>query len=162
MNPANINRKVLHPFMSTHTQLLYHIVFGTKYRIPCLQKNKRQVLYKYIWGILNNNKCHLYRINGVEDHLHILTHIHPTVALSLLIKDIKLASHTFIKQEKLFPPYRGWQEGYGAFTHHFNDKNRLIGYIKTQESHHRYVSWPEELKALLKEHEIAFDERYLL
>jgi hypothetical protein len=58
----------------------------------------------------------LYRINGVEDHLHILTHIHPTVALSSLIKDIKLASNTWIKQENLFPAFKGWQEGYGGST----------------------------------------------
>ena len=162
MNPIITHNNAEVPLMSTHTQLFYHIVFGTKYRIPCLQKNKRHVLFKYIWGILNNKQCHVYRINGVEDHLHILTHIHPTVALSFLIKDIKLASHTFIKRKKLFPAYKGWQEGYGAFTHHFNDKNRLIGYIKNQESHHRHMSWPEELKALLQEHGIPCDERYLL
>jgi putative transposase len=104
----------------------------------------------------------LYRINGVEDHLHILTHIHPTVALSSLIKDIKLASNSWIKQENLFPTFKGWQEGYGAFTHHCNDKNRLIDYIKNQEVHHRHISWPEELKALLEEHGIPFDEKYLL
>lgn len=102
------------------------------------------------------------RINGVENHLHILTHIHPNVALSSLIKDIKLASNAFIKREKLFPLFKGWQEGYGAFTHHFNDKNRLINYIKNQEAHHRHVSWPEELKALLEEHGIVYEEKYLL
>jgi len=148
--------------MSTYTQIIYHIVFGTKYRTPSLQINQRNMLFKYIWGILNNNKCHLYRINGMEDHLHILTHIHPTVALSSLIKDIKLASNSWIKQENLFPTFKGWQEGYGAFTHHFNDKNRLIDYIKNQEVHHRHISWPEELKALLEEHGIPFDEKYLL
>lgn len=148
--------------MSTYTQILYHIVFGTKYRSCCLQKGQRTVLFKYIWGILNNNKCHVYRINGVEDHLHLLTHIHPTVSLSSLIKDVKLASHSFIKQEKLFPHFKGWQEGYGAFTHHFKDKNRLIGYIKNQEAHHRYMSWPEEMQALLEEHGVSYDENYLL
>jgi len=105
MNPIITHNNAEVPLMSTHTQLFYHIVFGTKYRIPCLQKNKRHVLFKYIWGILNNKQCHVYRINGVEDHLHILTHIHPTVALSFLIKDIKLASHSLIKRKKLFPAY---------------------------------------------------------
>jgi hypothetical protein len=28
--------------MSTYTQIHYHIVFGTKYRTPCLQINQRQ------------------------------------------------------------------------------------------------------------------------
>lgn len=148
--------------MSTHTQILYHIVFGTKYRTPWLKKDNRAILFRYMHGILRNNKCHLYRINGVDDHLHILTHLHPTVALSSLIKDIKLASNHFIKKENLFPACNGWQKGYGAFTHHINDQNRLIRYIKNQEEHHRYVSWPEELKTLLQEHGIKYEEKYLL
>ncbi|MEQ9313501.1 MAG: transposase [Cytophagales bacterium] len=68
--------------MSTYTQIIYQIVFSTKNRVPVLHKKGRPDLFKYIWGILKNKKCHLYQINGVEDHIHILTHIHPSVALS--------------------------------------------------------------------------------
>lgn len=67
--------------MSTYTQVLYQIVFSTKHRTPSLIEENRERLFKDIWGILNNKNCHLYRINGVEDHLHIATHIHPSVAL---------------------------------------------------------------------------------
>ena len=148
--------------MSTYVKINYHIVFGTKYRIPCLVENQRNLLFRYIWGILNNKKCHLYRINGVDDHIHIFTHIHQSVPLSSIVKNIKLASHAWIKKEKLFPGFKGWQEGYGAFTHHINDKNRLIRYIKNQKEHHKRVSWPDELKALLQEHGIPFHEKYLL
>ncbi len=34
-------------------------------------------------------------------------------------------------------------------------------YIKTQEEHHRKMSFQEEFLALLKKHRIAYDERYL-
>lgn len=148
--------------MSTHTKILYHIVFGTKFRLPALDQENRKRLFKYFWGVLKNKKCHVYRINGVKDHVHILTHIHPTIALSYLIKDLKLASNSFIKEERLFPNFRGWQQGYAAFTHHFNDKDRLINYIKNQEEHHKSVRWPEELRALLKEHHVFYDEKYLI
>jgi REP element-mobilizing transposase RayT len=52
-------------------------------------------LYAYMNGFLKNKNCHLYRINGMEDHLHNLTYIHPTIALATLVKDIKLASIDF-------------------------------------------------------------------
>jgi REP element-mobilizing transposase RayT len=78
--------------MSTYTQILYHVTFSTKQRKPTLKKENRSKLFKYIWGVLQNKNCHLYRINCVEDHLHIITHLHPTVALSDLIKDIKLST----------------------------------------------------------------------
>ncbi|MBK9014557.1 MAG: transposase, partial [Saprospiraceae bacterium] len=99
--------------MSTYTQSLYQIVFSTKHRQPTLAKEGRDELFKYIWGILKNKKCHLYRINGVEDHIHIVTSLHPSVALADLVKDIKLASNDHIKETGLFPDFGGWQDGYG-------------------------------------------------
>ena len=73
--------------MSTYTQILYQIVFSTFNRDHTLVNPKRSELFKYIWGILRNKNCHLYRINGVADHVHIVTHIHPLIALSSLVKD---------------------------------------------------------------------------
>lgn len=148
--------------MSTYTQILYQIVFSTKNRERTLSPNNRPQLFKYIWGIINNNKCHLYRINGIEDHLHILTHLHPTVALSDLVKNIKVASSLFTKENKLFEHFNGWQDGYGAFTYSIKEKDRLIEYIKNQEEHHNTVSFRDEYINLLNEHGIEFDEKYLL
>jgi putative transposase len=147
--------------MSTYTQILYQIVFTTKNRNPVMNTDNRKELYKYIWGILQNKKCHLYQINGVEDHLHILTHIHPSVAISDLVKDIKIASSKYIKENDLFPDFPGWQEGYGAFTYSIEAKENLIHYIKNQEEHHTKTTFREEYIALLKEHNIEFDEKYL-
>ena len=148
--------------MSTYTQILYQIIFSTKNRERILSVQGRTKLFGYISGILKNKKCHLYQINGVEDHLHILTHLHPSVALSDLIKDIKLASSEFIKQENLFPNFNGWQDGYGAFTYSIERKDILINYIKNQEEHHKKKTFLEEYIELLKEHQIEFDEKYLL
>lgn len=148
--------------MSTYTQIIYQIVFGTKNREPTLTKENRDELFKYIWGLLENKKCHLYRINGVEDHLHIVTHLHPTVSLASLVKDIKLASTEYIKVNQLFKSFKGWQDGYGAFTYSIKEKERLIAYVKNQEEHHRVKTFREEYISLLEEHGVAFDEKYLL
>lgn len=79
--------------MSTHTQIIYQFVFSTKHRHFTLKGDENRLkLYKYIWGVLKNKKCIAYKINGIENHLHIATHIHPDVALSSLLKDIKVSS----------------------------------------------------------------------
>ena len=148
--------------MSTFTQILYHIVFSTKYRERTLSRDSRPEIFKYIWGVIEGHKSHPYWINGVEDHLHIATHIHPTVPLSTLVKNIKLASSSHIGDHRIFKSFAGWQDGYAAFTCSYQDKDRLINYIKNQEEHHKKVSFKEELIALLNEHGIEFDERYLL
>ncbi len=148
--------------MSTHTQILYHIVFATKNRKPTIEKSQKKRLFGYIFQVLTNKKCHLYRINGVEDHIHILTHIHPSISISTLVKDIKVSTSIFIKKELIFKNFDGWQEGYGAFSEAIKSKDRLINYVKNQENHHEKKSFFDEYKALLEEHEIVFDEKFLL
>jgi len=148
--------------MSTYTQILYQIVFSTKNREKALIKVNREKLNRYIWGILNNKKCVLYRINGVEDHIHIATHIHPTIAVSSLIKDIKVSSSIWMKEQGLFPAFTAWQKGYGAFTYSIKEKEALVNYINNQEAHHKIMSFREEYIKLLKVHKIDFDEKYLL
>jgi REP element-mobilizing transposase RayT len=152
----------MNPTMSTYTQILYQIVFGTKSRERTLSKENRDELFRYISGVIKNKNCHLYRINGVEDHLHIVTHLHPNVSLASLVKDIKLGSTDHIKKTNLFKNFRGWQEGYGAFTYTIKEKDRLIEYVKNQEAHHAKRSFRDEYAELLAEHGIAFEEKYLL
>src|ERR1051325_229644 len=109
--------------MSTYTQILYQLIFSTHSRERTLAENNSEELYKYIAGILKNKNCHLYRINGVEDHIHIVTHLHPSVSLAGLVKDIKLASSDYIKSKRVFSHFNGWQEGYGAFTYSIKEKD---------------------------------------
>ena len=148
--------------MSTYTQILYQIIFSTKNREPTLINESRERLFRYIWGILKNNKCHLYRINGMDNHIHILTSLHPAIALSDLIKNIKISSSKFIKENQVFPNFGYLQNGYGAFTYSYDAKNKLIEYIKNQEEHHKNISFLDEYKALLTEFKVEFDEKYLI
>ncbi len=148
--------------MSTYTQILYQIVFTTKDRTCVLKKENHKKLFNYIWGILSNRNCHLYQINAVEDHIHIATSIHPSSALADIVKDVKTASSTWIKETQLFPGFMGWQIGYGGFTYSNKDKNTLVNYIKNQEEHHKTITFKEEYIKLLNDFDIEFDEKYLL
>lgn len=148
--------------MATYTQIIYHLVFATKHRERVLDKSRREDLFRYIWGIIKNHDGHLFRINGVEDHVHILTSIHPAICLADLVKAIKTGSAKWIKENQVFPQFSHWQEGYGAFTHSIREKDVLIEYIKNQETHHRTVDYLEEYRRLLREADIKFDEKYLL
>ena len=148
--------------MSTYRQIIYQLVFCTKYRERVLLKDRRKDLFNYIAGLLEKKNCHLYQINGVEDHIHILTDIHPSISLAGLVKDIKVASSMYIKEQKLFENFTCWQPGYGAFTYHVRDKNRLIQYVKNQEEHHKKKCFKKEYIAHLKENRVQFDEEYFL
>jgi REP element-mobilizing transposase RayT len=146
--------------MSTYTQILYHIVFATKDRAPVLTDVRREDLFRYMSGVIKNNHCKPIWTNGVKDHVHSLLSLHPTVALADLLKDIKVASSIWVKDNKVLPNFVGWQEGYGAFTYSLRDEPELIAYLKRQEEHHRKVSFEEEYRKLLVDAGVKIAERF--
>jgi REP element-mobilizing transposase RayT len=146
--------------MSSYRQHLYHIVFRTKDSKPTIKQDKSDQLYAYITGLIKNKNSHLYRINGVENHIHILTDMHPLIAPADFVKDIKVSSSIWIKGIGLFPAFRGWSDGYGSFTCSFKDLGYLIDYIKNQREHHKKNTFEEEYRILLEESGIRIDERY--
>ena len=121
--------------MTSYRQIYYHIVFGTKSHTQTLPDEHCEELYKYIWGIIKNKNCKLYRINGCKEHLHLLTGLHPTLALANFVKDIKIASSVWLKQNSNFINFDGWAEGYGAFTVSHSDRDSVIKYIMSQKEH---------------------------
>ncbi len=146
--------------MSSYRQILYHIIFRTKDSKTTLPLSHSDDLYKYIWGIVKQKDGHLYRINGMENHIHLLSDLHPSIALADFVRDIKVASSLWLKNNPGFPDFKGWTDGYAALTYSYRDKDMIINYIKNQREHHKAFSFEEEYWKLLEEFEIKIDERY--
>jgi REP element-mobilizing transposase RayT len=117
-------------------------------------------LFSYIGGIIKNKNSHLYRINGVENHLHILTGIHPSIALADFIRDLKVSSSVWMKNSGLFPLFSGWSDRYGAFTCSYSDAGDIIEYIKNQQEHHKKEVFEDEYRNLILLSGISIDEKY--
>jgi REP element-mobilizing transposase RayT len=146
----------------SYTQLLYHIVLRTKRNERSISQHKVSSLYQYIWGIIKNKNGTLYRINGVEDHIHILSDLHPSIALADYVKDIKIATSLWMKKSGDFSKFTAWSEGYAAFTYSFQEKATLMNYIKNQQEHHKKEDLNDELKRIFREQGIDLNERYFL
>ena len=143
-----------------YTQILYHTVLRTKRSELSIAQENVSSLYKYIWDIIMNKKGELYRINGMEDHIHILSDLHPSLALADFTKSIKVATSLWMKQSSDFPKFQGWEEGYASFTYSYKEKEVLIRYIKNQQTHHQRENTQDELKRLWRENGMEPDERY--
>ena len=146
--------------MSSYRQHLYHVVFRTDQSLLTVNQDHADELYAYITGILKNKNSHLYRINGVADHLHLLTDMHPSYAPADIVRDIKASSSLWMKKSNLFPAFQGWSEGYGSFTCSYSDIDRLTEYVKNQQNHHKKVTFEQEYRKLLLEAGIVPDEKY--
>ena len=146
--------------MSSYRQILYHIVFGTKDSRKTINQEHARELYAFIMGYIKNKKGFLYRINGMEEHIHILCDLHPSFALADFMRDMKSSSSGWMKETNKFSKFNGWADGYAAFTYAWKDKNMIVNYIKNQQEHHKKETFEEELKRLLKEFGIEYDEKY--
>ena len=115
---------------NTYTQLHIHFVFAVKFRKQIILNSWKDELYKYITGIIQNNKHKLIIINGIPDHLHILVGLRPDQSISDLMKDVKQFSSKWINKYKYFDGKFEWQEGYGAFSYSKSHLKNVIKYIE--------------------------------
>ncbi|HEX7720750.1 MAG TPA: IS200/IS605 family transposase [Pyrinomonadaceae bacterium] len=140
---------------------LHSNVFAVDGRLSLIRPEFKEELYKYITGIVRNNKQKLIVINGMSDHVHILIGLKPAMALADLVRDIKADSSDFINRKKWVRGRFSWQEGYGAFSYGHSQLDTIIRYIQNQERHHHRRSFKDEYLAWLKKFEIPFEEKYI-
>ncbi len=144
----------------TYTNLWYHLVFGTKDRLPLIEENWRKRLHAYLGGTIRGMGGVASEINGVADHVHLLVSLKPTHELAKVLQELKADSSLWVHKQGLSAEF-AWQRGYGAFTVSSSQLENVRRYLVNQEEHHRKMTFEEEYKALLKAHGIEFDERYL-
>ena len=146
---------------STHTNLLFHIVYSTKYRGNLITPDTKERVYEYLGGIIRDQKGKLIEIGGVSDHVHILARLSPILAISDVLRIIKTNSSKWINET--FEPTMpfAWQRGFGTFSVSASNLGQVSAYIRRQEQHHTTMSFRDEYRELLIRHGIAFDEQYL-
>lgn len=151
-------------FLSTsYTNLLLHVIIRTKYSRDAFPNEHAEKLYRYIWGFVRGKKCVLHRINGIPNHLHLLVDLHPSIAVSDFVKELKTSTHAWLKkQHTIFPDFIAWGSQYAALAVSEADKERVVAYIARQREHHKVVNFENEYRKILQENGINPDEQYWL
>jgi putative transposase len=145
----------------TFSNLLLHIVFSTKHRAPLITPGLRPRLYKFMGGIIRDEKGVLMEIGGVADHVHLLARWRPDESVAYLLRNVKARSSKWVNDNRLSPTRFQWQQGYSVFSVSRSQKDRVAAYIGKQEEHHKRFTYRQELLRMLKDHDVEFDERYV-
>ena len=147
--------------MSTFTNLLFHIIYSTKYRKPTIRTEWQDDLYGYIGGIVRDQNGTLLKVGGIEDHVHLLAKLSPTISISDVLQKIKSNSSRWINERSDVTRKFEWQSGYAAFSVSESQMPSVDDYIANQAERHRKKSFEEEFLAILQKHNIEFDMRYV-
>lgn len=139
----------------TFSRNYVHVVFCTKGRRKIIEKELQPRLWAYLVGIAKNHDIHVLAVGGTEDHVHLLFHLPPKLALAKAVLLLKANSSKWMSENL------SWQEGYGAFSVSASNLDSVIRYVRNQEKHHRKFSFEQEFRAILRRHGIEFDARDL-
>jgi len=118
------------------SQLYLHLVWATWNREPLLTSDIQPRVYAAIAKKCRRLKCEPLAIGGVEDHVHVLVRLHPTVSVAHLVKHLKGSTSHLVNHELRPDAFFRWQGAYSAFTVRRKDVPRLQAYIRRQAEHH--------------------------
>ena len=145
----------------TYSQILLHVVFSTKRRLPWITHDFQRPLYDYIGGIIRGEKGVLHAIGGVEDHLHLYFRWRTDMCVSDLMRNVKAHSSLWVHQNYSGLREFAWQEGYSVFSVSKSQEPAVKQYIANQTEHHKKEDFKSELLRMLRLHEVAFEEKYV-
>ena len=149
--------------MSTHQQLLYHIVFSTKNRKPYLRDDEfRASVFAYMAGVAKGMDGFALKIGGYFEHVHLLIRIPAKIAVARFVGELKANTSKHINETSGKILKFGWQDGYGAFTVSTSAKDQVARYIENQMEHHSSEPFETEYLRLLDKHEVEYDPRFVL
>ena len=143
----------------TFSKNYVHVIFSTKDRRKIITKELQPRLWAYLAGIAKNHDMTIVAVGGTEDHLHILFHLPPKLALAKAVLLLKSNSSKWMNEAGTD---FAWQEGYGAFSVSTSNLDSVVRYIRNQEKHHQKLTFEEEFRAILQRHGMEYDPRDLL
>jgi REP element-mobilizing transposase RayT len=159
--PVTAVSRTVRPMPQSLANVLLHLVWSTKHRERWIADEDRERLHAYTIGVLANLECPSLETNSEPDHIHILCSLSRTVTIAKLIEKVKTSTSAWLKT--VGPQYAQfhWQGGYSSFSVSQSLVPQVREYIRNQREHHQVRSFQDELRALLKKHGMAFDERYV-
>ncbi|PSF34472.1 IS200/IS605 family transposase [Aphanothece hegewaldii CCALA 016] len=118
-------------------RLYYHLVWATKNRYPYLTSEKEKKLYPYIIGKADSLNTIIHAIGGIEDHIHLVASIPPSISITDFVKNLKGSSSHYLKTKLINSPKFFWQEGYGIFSLGRKQLDQAVNYVINQKTHYQ-------------------------
>ncbi len=143
------------------SKLYVHIIFHTKYNQDLIDAAIEAELYAYIGGIIKANESFPIKINGIQNHIHILAAMSKNIALAKFVEEIKRNSSRWIKTKGKQYQSFAWQGGYAGYSVSQSVVEKVERYIDNQKEHHKTILFQDEYRKFLDEYGVDYDENYL-
>ena len=118
-------------------RLYYPLVWATKERQPLIVPDIESKLYGYLIGKADALGCIVHAIDGIEDHIHLVVSIPPTLAIADFVGQLKGSSAHYLNHGLPDSAIKfSWQRGYGVFSLGGKQLAQAVSYVSNQKAHH--------------------------
>jgi putative transposase len=130
-----------------------HLVFSTKNREQYFSTaDLRRLVYEHIKQNAEIKGIWLDMINGWKDHIHCLISLGRDQSISKVAQLIKGESSNWINKNNLTKSKFLWQDDYWAVSVSESHLISIREYIKSQEEHHKKVTFNDEIEMFMKKY----------
>jgi REP-associated tyrosine transposase len=139
---------------NVYSEINLHITWHTKNNDPVIKDNIENRLYHFLENKVRKEKDVIFHaIGGIEDHIHLVVSIPPTLRISDWIGQLKGGSSFYINHEIVNRKLLDWQEGYGVVSFGTRDQEWVIRYVKNQKRHHAKGTIQDRLERITSDDE---------
>jgi REP element-mobilizing transposase RayT len=132
---------------SVYSEINLHFVWHTKDNAPVLGGSIEKHLYSFLKDrTLQMPGLYFHEIGGVEDHVHLVVSVPPTLLISDWIGQMKGSSSHHINHRIANRHLLDWQTGYGVVSFGTGDLPWVISYVRNQRQHHTKRTTQERLE----------------
>ena len=132
-----------------------HCVWATKNRSAIMKHDVRANLFSHIAKYASNQGIFIDRINGSNDHLHLLISLGSNQNIARVIQTIKGESSCWMNKSGMLPFRFAWQDDYFAVSVSESQLDAVRAYIDAQVEHHRVKTFADEYQEFIEKFRFA-------
>ena len=132
---------------NAYSEINLHFVWHIKENVPVLEGSIEKHLYDFLKDrALQTPGLYFHAIGGMEDHVHLVVSVPPTLLISDWIGQMKGSSSHYINHRIANRHLLDWQTGYGVVSFGTGDLPWVISSVRNQKQHHAKGTTQERLE----------------
>lgn len=140
------------------TRIWIHCVWATRKREKILNREICSQLFGYMVQQARNHDIFIDRINGSNDHIHLLVSLSADQNIAKVMQSQKGSSAFWMNRRGLLPFRFGWQDDYFAVSVSESQIEKVRNYIDEQVEHHRVKSFDDEYREFIEKFGFSMQE----
>lgn len=134
----------------TQVYLYIHVIWSTQQRMKWLTKPVRIVLFSQLKKNAEERGIKIIRVDGGEEHVHVLLQLHPAQNLSQVVRQLKSESEEWLNGTQLLHESFSWSDEMIAYTVSPGALQQVVSFIEKQEEYHQSRSYVSEIEVFHK------------